>query len=290
MELLVTLRDKSYMERMIKLCDGFIVGSLFSSGYNFSKEDLIYIKDRCKEYDLKFYIVIDNFISEDDKTAVLDYLYFIKKLDVDGIYVHDLGLYDMARIYELDDKLIYDGQTVMCNSLDVSYFMSKGFDGVVLSRELTFKELIDIVRNNPNCCDVQVFGHTRLSYSKRKFITNYFKELKLNYDFTNKDHLYITEEQRDYRMPIVEDESGTKIYSDYILQMYREIPLLKHFIKRAIVDTMFIDYKNVINVLRDYRFVDRNNAEMLFEKLKIDYPNNYSTGFLYQKTNITKDE
>lgn len=290
MELLVTLRDKNDKEKMTTLCDGFIVGSLFSSGYSYTRDDLININVFCKEYGLKLYITIDNFISEDDKTAVLDYLYFIKQLNVDGIYFHDLGIYEMAKIYDLDDRLIYDGYTVLCNSLDVAYYMSKGLTGVVLSRELTYSELIDIVRNNPNCCDVQVFGHTRLSYSKRKFITNYFKEININYDFSKNTNLYLVEEQRDYKMPITEDDSGTRIYSDYILQMYKEYPLLKKFVRRAIVDTLFIDNKTAVSVLRDYKNIDKDNASILLEYMMSNYPNNYSTGFLYQKTNITKDE
>lgn len=290
MELLVTLRERENIEKTIALCDGFIVGSLFTSGYNLTKEDLVYINNYCKDCRKKVYVVIDNFISEDDKSSVLDYLYFIQKLNVDGIYFHDLGLYEMAKIYELENKLIYDGQTVLCNSLDVTYYMSKGLSGVVLSRELTYKELFDIVRNNPKCCDVQVFGHTRLSYSKRKFITNYYKEMNMNYDFSNNNNLYLVEEQRDYKLPIVEDEYGTKIYSDYVLQMYKELPQLKNFINRAIVDTLFIDKKIVVAVLRDYKYIDVNNADLLLDKLVNDYYENYSTGFLYQKTNITKDE
>ena len=290
MELLVTLRSTKNIDKLKYVCDGFIVGSHFTSSYNYSLDDLRRINDYCKENKLKYYICIDNFINEEDRTQIYSYFDFIKGLNVDGIYFHDLGIYSIAKELNLHNKLIYDGYTILCNSLDVAFYMSKGINGVVLSRELTFEELNTIVRNNPNSCDVMIYGHPRLSYSKRKFLTNYFKEINIKYDYLNKQTLSLVEEKREYKMPIVEDLSGTKIYADYILQMYKELPIIKPYINRAIVDTLFIDDDKVIAALRDYKHVTSENADFLLEGLYTKHPDNYSTGYLYQKTNITKDE
>lgn len=290
MEVLVTLRNTKRIEKLRSACDGFIVGGLFSSGYNYSAEDISRINKYCKDNNLKFYITIENFISEDDKVQLLSYMDYIKSLNVDGIYFHDLGVYDVANSYGLVSKLIYDGQTIICNSLDVAFYKSKGINGVVLSRELTLSELTEILRHNPLDCDVMVFGHPRLSYSKRKFLTNYFKEINANYDFFNKHTLSLVEEQREYRMPIVEDASGTKIYADYIFQMYKEIGSIKHYIRRAIVDSLFIDDETIACVARDYKRITSENASFLLDSLNMNFKNDYSTGYLYQKTNITKDE
>lgn len=290
MELLVTLRNTNYIDKLRYVCDGFIVGSFFTSGYHYSVEDLRKINSYCKENKLKFYISIDNFISEEDKSQLFNYFDFIKSLNVDGIYFHDLGIYDIARQFSLENKLIYDGHTIICNSLDVAFYMSKGINGVVLSRELTMQELETIVRNNQKYCDVLIFGHTRMSYSKRKFLANYFKEIGSSYNYLNKQTLSLIEEKRNYKMPIVEDESGTKIYTDYVLQMYKELPAIRSYINRGIIDTLFINDDRVIQVLRDYKHVTSENAAFLLEGLNMKYPDDYSTGYLYQKTNITKDE
>lgn len=290
MELLVTLRNTKYIDKLKSVCDGFIVGSFFASGYKYTINDLRNINKFCKENNLKLYISIDNFISEDDKMELFNYLDFIKSLNVDGIYFHDLGVYDVAKSFDMTSKLIYDGQTIICNSLDVAFYMSKGVKGVTLSRELTLEELTGIVKNNPNCCDVMIFGHPRLSYSRRKFLTNYFKEINQNYDFVNSESLCLVEEKRDYRLPIVEDVSGTKIYADYCFLMYQEMPALKQYINRGIIDTLFIDDERIVTVVRDYKRITSENASFLLDGLKMNYPDNYSTGYLYQKTNITKDE
>lgn len=290
MELLVTLRNTKYIDKLKNACDGFIVGSFFSSGYKYTANDIKNINKYCKENNLKLYIAIDNFISEDDKVELYNYMDFIKSLNVDGIYFHDLGVYDIANSFGMTSKLIYDGKTIICNSLDVAFYMSKGVDSVVLSSELTLEEVTGILKNNPNNCDLMIFGHPRLSYSKRGFLANYFKEINCNYDYMNKESLYLIEEKRDYKLPIVEDQSGTKIYVDYILEMYKEMPDIRQYIKRGIIDTLFIEDDRVCTVARDYKRITNENASFLRNSLNTSYPDNYSSGYLYQKTNITKDE
>lgn len=290
MELLVTLRDTKYIEKIKTICDGVIVGTLFSSGYNYTTDDLIRICEYCRGNGLKLYIQMDNFISEDELKLAYDYLSLLNKLDVDGIYYHDLGVYDLAGSLGMTGRLIYDGKTVLCNSLDTTYYLSTGINSVKISNELTLKETSDILTNNPQACDMQIFGHLRLSYSKRRFLKNYFKEINEDYDYFNKESLYLIEEKRDYKMPIVEDSSGSKIYSDYIFVAYEELSILRPYLKRGIVDTLFIDDERIIQVLRDYKRLTSENSKFLFDSLKASYPDNYSSAYFYEKTNITKDE
>lgn len=289
MELVVTLRKRYMLDKLAPLVDGIIVGKFFTTGFNYTLDEIKEINDYCKNHNRKIYIVMDDFVSETDKDQLVSYLRFIKGLDVDGIYFHDLGVYDAAKIYDLNDKLIYDGKTVLCNSLDTAYMLKK-VDSVVISRELTLDEINTIVRNNPRKVDLQIFGHVRLSYSKRKFLKNYFKEINKEYDYLNKETLTIAEEQRDYRFPIMETLDGTYVYSDYIFEMMLEIVDLEQYIKRGIVETLFIDDNIVIQACRNYRRITSENKEFLKHNLIYNYPENYSSGYLYQKTNITKDE
>lgn len=290
MELLVTLRNTRNIEKILGSVDGVIIGNKFTVGFNYTLDDITKIVRYCQRVNKKVYIVMDDFICEDDLIELNSYLEFISSLDVDGIYFHDLAVYDAASTFNLKNKLIYDGKTVLCNSLESAYYLSKGINSVVISRELTKEEVLSIITSNPNRVDLQIFGHLRLSYSKRRFVSNYLKQINRPYDIAGKDDFFLREELRDYKLPVIEDENGTRVYSDYILEMYDEINNFKPYLKRGIIDTLFINDAEVLQVVRDYRKVSKDNCSFLKERLNYNFPNKYSSGYLYLKTNITKDE
>ena len=291
MEIIATLRKKSLLDKLIPVVDGVIIGKYFTTSYNYSLDDLKQINNICKDNNIKVYIALDNFISEDEKPLLYEYFDFLNEMNVDGIYFHDLGVISVAKGYGMLKKLIYDGKTVLCNSLDTAFILEKGIDSVVLSREITLKEIKDIIHKNAGKVDLQIFGHLRMSYSKRKFLKNYFNEINKDYDYLNKETLYLVEEKRDYKMPIVEDENGTYIYTDYILEMFNEICDLRTYLKRGIVDTLFIeDDSLIVQVCRDYKRISQENKDFILEALHHTYKYDYSSAYLYQRTNIIKHE
>lgn len=290
MELLVTLRKKEMYDSIKRLVDGIIVGKLFTSNFELSLKDIVELSKQAKQDNLKFYIIMDDFVLENDKKLLFDYLDFISRINVDGIYFHDLGVMDVSKQFNLLDKLIYDGKTILTNSLETSFYLNSGIDGVVLSRELTYKEVLNILKTNPGKIDMQIHGHIRMSYSKRHFLRNYFKEIDVDFKQDENKQYVITEENRDYRMPITDDQSGTKIYSDFVFESYQEIPQLRKYLKRGIVDTIFMDDSMVVKNLIDYKRIDELNCKYMDELLKASNKDLYSSGYFYIKTNKTKDE
>ena len=290
MELLLTLRKRNLLEKVLPFVDGIIVGKFFTSSYHCSLKEIVEINVICKAQQRKVYLVLDDFISEDDLDALDKYLEFIRKLEPDGLFFHDLGIITAAKKHGLSDKLIYDGKTMACNSLDTAFLLSKGIASVVLSRELTLQEIARILQNNPGQIDLQIFGHQRLSYSKRRFLTNYFKEIHKEYDYFGNENMFLIEEQRDYKLPIVENEEGTFIYSDYVLEMFQELPDLMPYLKHGIVDSLFIEDQTIIDVCRDLHRLTAENKTFLRGNLYQNHPDSYGSGFLYQRTNISKDE
>ena len=292
MELLVTLSNINLLNKYTKgNVDGLLFGGPLSLRFNYSLKEIEMINEYCLKESLKRYVTIDAFISEYDRVLVNDYLEFLKKLDVDGIYFTDLGIINVAGGVDLTNKLIYDPDTLLTNSLDVNFFLRQGI-GTVLARELSFDEVKDILEKNPAKCDMQVFGHLKMSYSKRQFMTNYFKYIGKEVDVLNKRSIRLVEEHRNYKLPIIEDKYGTRIYSDYVLLMYKEYLELRPLLKRAIIDDTFIE-KNELTLaaLRDYKRVSDMNAEFLEENITALYNNvSFSNGYLSNKTSKVKEE
>ena len=290
MELIVSLSDIEHLKRLKDgEVSGIIYGSMFSDKYNFDLNELVQIDDFCLKNNIKRYISVDSFINESDKKDLYSYFEIIKKLNPDGIYFSDLGVYNCAKGYELEDRMIYDPDTLMTNSLDVGFYLSQGID-VVLARELCLDEVLGILKKYPGQIDMQIFGHLRMSRSKRKFLSNYFKEINKLVEVRNKNTLSLIEESRAYNLPIVETKNGTNIYTDYILLIYDELPYLMPLIKRGIIDSSFVESKLLFNVIGDIKRISKDNAsfmkEALIDKFK-DY--SFSEGYFYRKTVNRKD-
>ena len=292
MEIIATLNEIDYLKALKQAsADGIIFGGPFSLRFAYDAKEFHQITKFCKENALKCYISIDSFISEQDKPHLYRYLDAIKHLDPDGIYFTDLGVLNCAQAYGLQEKLIYDPDTLLANSLDTAFYLKNNI-GAVLARELTLNEITKIIDRFPNKLDLQVFGHLKLSYSKRKFLTNYFKHFAIDAEVAERKDLSLVEESRSYRLPVVEDTYGTRIYSDYIFMMYRELVPLKAKLKRAIVDGSFLSENLFMTTIRDLKSLNAENAGYIEQALYDRFADeNFSSGYLYRgPVKVKEDE
>ncbi len=290
MELLAGISKLDRLQRIQHSgIDGIVFGSFFSLKNAFPVDTFLKIAEFCDRAHLKKYVVLDSIVSEEEKGDLYNYFDLLLRLKVDGIYFHDLAVYDVARSFGRTDLLIYDGQTMMTNSLDIAFFLDQDID-VVLGRELTLEELIPMIAKNPGRLDMQIFGRYRLSYSKRNFLSNYFKEIGKDSDPKGKTSFTLREETRDYYLPVVENEYGTQIYTDFIFEMYREYPVLAPHLKRAIIDDAFVPASLFVKVIHDYRRITEENTEFLRESLYREFPNEgLSSGYFYEKGSTVKN-
>lgn len=291
MEILATLTEIKYLKSIKQAgADGIIFCGPFSLRFAYDAKEFHQIDQYCKENGLKRYIVIDSFISEQDKPHLYRYLDVLKHFDPDGIYFTDLGVLNCAQAYGLENKLIYDPDTLLSNSLDTAFYLKNNI-GAVLARELTLTELTKIIDRFPNKLDLQVFGHLKLSYSKRHFLTNYFKHFNMEADITERKDLSLVEESRNYRLPVVEDVYGTRIYSDYIFMMYKELVPLKAKLKRAIIDGSFLSENLFMTAIRDVKSLNSENAAYIEQALYNRFADeSFSSGYLYRATVKVKED
>lgn len=289
MELLVTLHKIENLNEITKLdIAGVIFGSLFSHGYKMSLEEMVEVNNTCLKYNLKRFVSLNALIKEDDLEKLDAYMDLLKELDVDGIYFNDFAILNKAYAKDMQKKLIYDPYNLNTNQKDISFFAEYNIP-CVLARELTLDEIEEIIKAYPFMCDMQIFGHLRMSESKRKYISNYFKNFNINENPNGKETYRIKEEKREYKMPIMEDEYGTCVYTDYVFAMFSELSRVSKYLNHAIIDDLFLDSELINEYVRNIPKIDNMTVDVIKDSMLSKHPLlSFSSGYLFQKTTDTK--
>ena len=116
---------------------------------NFSIEDMRRIRKYAEERDRRIYITINTLIDDKDIPRAYDLLREIEKYGCDGIIVQDLGIAGIIRNDFPSLPLHASTQLAVHTDYGVKMLKALGAERVVLSRELTLKEIGKIRKNNP---------------------------------------------------------------------------------------------------------------------------------------------
>lgn len=178
----------------------------------------------------------------------------------------------------------------MTNSLDALFLLNQGLKGIVAAKELTLDEIIKMAKRVKKM-ELIIHGRINLAYSKRFFLSNYFKHIGKKYNVLDNYHLKIKEETRDTLMPILETKYGTSIYSDMSLCSYLEYEHLKRYLSAGIVDDIFMSKEELFDSINSYLLIggkiDVKDIDLYMKKR---YPeSNYGACFYYEKTTKIKE-
>ena len=130
---------------------------------NFSLEDLSKIRRFALEKGKKIYVTINTLIDDSSIERVLPLLDAVSFYGNDGIIIQDLGLVEIIRRHYPNLKLHGSTQLAVHTVEGVRELQDLGFERVVLSRELTLKEIENIRKKCPDI-ELKVFIHGALCY------------------------------------------------------------------------------------------------------------------------------
>ena len=273
-----------------------VVGSEFfsvRSAHNFTQEELKDVKAECLRLGLNMYVLVNRFFVEEEIPALKDHLAYLKELDVDGIYYGDECVLYEATLLGMQDKLIYNPDTLITNHSDVQYYLDEGIKMVTISKEITLDEMCRIAKAINGEAEVIIHGRLNMMHSKRTLLSSYMSFVKKEANVKNNYDLYLMEEHRDEHMPIVEDETGTHVYTGFTLVSFEEIKALYEAgIKHFRIDGMFKDIDYVVEALNLYNAIlnDEKDAKEVFDDYAKKYEqDNVSHGFYYTKTSKVKE-
>ncbi|MGL5978691.1 MAG: peptidase U32 family protein [Erysipelotrichaceae bacterium] len=261
-------------------------------GTTFGLSQLPSIVDAIHQEGMQAYVLMNRIYVEEELAGLRLALQQIKTMNVDGIYFGDLGLAYEAKLLGMEDLLIYNPDTLITNSEDVNFYLAQGFKRIVLSKEITLETMLEIGDRAHKPCEVVIHGRLNMMHSKRNLLSNYdaFNNHSLHLD--QYARLDLMEEQREERMPIMEDGTGTHVFTGFSLAAFKEVnALLAHGITHLRIDSLFLSLEEQLATLDAYQAVisGEMSGEAVYQHFQQTYPEQaYSDGFMYKETGTTK--
>lgn len=141
----------------------YLAGKCFgarSFADNFDNEELERAVDYCHLRDTKVYVTVNTLVLDGEMEQLGEYLVFLSKIGVDAIIVQDMGVIALANRLVPDLPLHASTQMTIHNLQGVEALKKYNIKRVVLSRELSIKEIKNIAENTD--IELEVFGHGAL--------------------------------------------------------------------------------------------------------------------------------
>ena len=231
--------------------------------------------DFSKECNIEPIISINRIVMENELDEIKSFIFKYQKY---SFLVSDLGVIEIFKELNLMDHVIYDSSTMVCNSLDLSYYSKLGLSATSMSNEIPIQDVIKGYNDTKADIMYQVFGRKLMFYSKRRLVKCYedYRDIKLN-----RNNLFIKEEKREEHMPIIENDNGYFVYRSYFISLLDEMKSLS-FLKYAYFESLTLKDEELYQVLKAYK---ENNGGLL-GKLNLDIKD----GFAYLDTIHVKEK
>lgn len=302
-ELLAPAGDMERLETAIK----FGADAVYMAGNNFGlqanaknfdqdamREAVKYAHDR----GVRVHITMNIVPHDDDMDGIEDYLKFLEEIGVDALIISDPGIFSIAK--ELTNiDLHVSTQASVTNSATVNFWHKMGAKRVILARELSLDEIIEIRNNTPKDLEIEVFVHGAMciSYSGRCLLSNYMTGRDANRGDCAQACRWkysIQEENRPGEYyPIEEDGSGTYIMNSKDLCLIDELDkLIEAGINSFKIEGRMKTAFYVATVIRSYRqtidayYEGNYNEETIqkyFNELEKASHRHYTKGFFNNK-------
>ena len=202
-------RDNLYLDYV----DGIILSLKdYSIGSNIYF-DLSEIKEIVNKTDKEIFINMNNNIMNNEIDKLKEILIELDKLKVSGIFFYDIAILQIKRELNLNVDLIWSQTHMVNNYKTCDYYYSKGVKYALLGKEITLEEIKEIINKSKITSMVEVVSIPNIAFSKRKLLTNFYKDLKKEVKY----ELEIKEKVSNDKYLVKEEEKGTSFYQNKII-------------------------------------------------------------------------
>lgn len=268
---------------------------------NFSMEDIKWATDYLHERGKKIHVTLNIIPHNDDMEGVEDYIKELYEIGVDALIVADPGMFMKVKEVAPDFPIHISTQGSVTNVETVKFWQKLGAERVVMARELSLKEVADIIKEVGDSIEVETFAHGAMcmSYSGRCLLSNYMTGRDANMGDCAQPCRYkyhLVEEKRpgEY-FPIEEHDEGTFIMNSKDLCMIEHIDeMIEAGIASLKIEGRVKSEYYLATVIRSYRmaidayYADPENYKYdpsLLEEIKKVSHRDFTTGFFYGQAN-----
>ena len=197
---------------------------------NFTYDEIQEGTQFAHEHNVKVYVTVNIFPNNDDLIGLKSHLKKLKEIGVDAIIVSDPGVMSFAQETVPEMELHLSTQANTTNWASALYWHKQGIKRIILARELSLKEIKEIVAKTPKELELEIFIHGAMciSYSGRCLLSNYLAKRDANRGecaHPCRWKYYLMEEKRPGEfMPVFEDDRGTYFFNSKDLCMIDNIP------------------------------------------------------------------
>lgn len=268
---------------------------------NFSMEDIKWATDYLHERGKKIHVTLNIIPHNHDMEGVEDYIKELYENGVDALIVADPGMFMKVKEVAPDFPIHISTQGSVTNVETVKFWQKLGAERVVMARELSLKEVADIIKEVGDSIEVETFAHGAMcmSYSGRCLLSNYMTGRDANMGDCAQPCRYkyhLVEEKRpgEY-FPIEEHDEGTFIMNSKDLCMIEHIDeMIEAGIASLKIEGRVKSEYYLATVIRSYRmaidayYKDPENYKYdpsLLEEIKKVSHRDFTTGFFFGQAN-----
>ena len=149
-------------------CDSIYMGGKKFGARAFAKsveeDSIIEAIKLCHKNNKKIYLTINTLFKNKELCEIEKYTKDIVEANIDGFIVSDFGAAEILKKLYKDIKLIASTQMTITSSKGVNLLKKLGFEEVVLSRELSIKEIKQIKKELKEDIKLECFIHGSMCY------------------------------------------------------------------------------------------------------------------------------
>lgn len=268
------------IKRTLNYSDAYLIGL---KGFSINNNLCVSINhlNKLKTYigNKELFINLNKNFTNSDILKLKDVMVKLNNYNIKGIFYYDVAVINIYNEIDTNYDLVWASEHATTNYATINYWYSFNAKYCLISSDITLKEMLDIRKKTQSKLIVPIFGYQPMFNSKRHIVRNYLEYFKLR---DNSRINFMEKEGKVY--PILDNEDGTTVYTNYIFNGIKEYNNFKNNnIEYVLLNSFNIDSNKFIEVLKTVKNINSANASECYEHINSLF-SNIDTGFLYRET------